>query len=487
MTSRNHPDRLDELLEKLCEDGLDAAEEEDLARLLAEFPQNRTRYLEYLELHSALWQGPSTDRVKLPVALDRAYTMLGSAVSGVSDVASGDASPRDPLRPSAPAQRTQARPSPLLVRLYRRAAGTGFNGRRAITTAAAVIAVAVLIAIYYFGGSPRGSTVAWADVVTRAGQVDYAHVYYFKSRQGKLGLHFEGWYDRGRLVMRGSRGETNYDDGQVLQGFDARGMRTTRKPSLFADGGAFLEVFTGGLLSERNPQFNQQIPVSVSADFLIYSFDPLPRDRDFGDSVHITVGKDSLLPIQVRFSHKDGDYDLIVFDYQAPRKPVEFFEPPTAGLPNGQAEILLDADATSIDLQAAPGLKRAVVRLFAKYDGPADQFPSDYVQGDLLSADFARALSKDLRKTYERRGGPVFRLEVSFITAEGYRSATHQSIALWLNEAGQCGTGAEHGGLAGWPDGKYRNIRFSPLIRPTDRENVYVVEIRCALETEAQQ
>jgi hypothetical protein len=31
------------------------------------------------------------------------------------------------------------------------------------------------------------------------------------------------------------------------------------------------------------------------------------------------------------------------------------------------------------------------------------------------------------------------------------------------------------------PESKYRNIKFSPLLKSTDREDAYIVEIRCWL------
>ena len=89
-----------------------------------------------------------------------------------------------------------------------------------------------------------------------------------------------------------------------------------------------------------------------------------------------------------------------------------------------------------------------------------------------------------MRKKYEKKGGPIFRLEVSFVTDEGYRSGTNDIIVLRLNEAGQCGVGSASGGLDGWPDGKYRNIKFSPLLKSTDREDTYIVEISCWLRPE---
>jgi hypothetical protein len=92
-------------------------------------------------------------------------------------------------------------------------------------------------------------------------------------------------------------------------------------------------------------------------------------------------------------------------------------------------------------------------------------------------------VSEKVRKKYEKKGGPVFRLDVSFVTDEGYESATLDFLAVWLNEAGKCGVGAKSGGgdLDGWPDGKYRNIRFSPSLKSTDEKDTYIVEIRCWL------
>lgn len=42
---------------------------------------------------------------------------------------------------------------------------------------------------------------------------------------------------------------------------------------------------------------------------------------------------------------------------------------------------------------------------------------------------------------------------------------------MGLNEAKHCGLGSDN-----WPDGKYRNIRFSPLLKPTDTEGDLIDE-----------
>jgi hypothetical protein len=351
-----------------------------------------------------------------------------------------------------------------------------------LAAAAAVIIIAVLAGIHYFGGSTDLANIAWGEVIRRTAQVDNVHVYWLKSRGDVLFRQFEAWYAHGKLVMRGDKGGMSYDDARTRQSFDEQGRRTTKEPSFFAEGRTLFELFTAGLLSEKNEQFNEQTPINVGDDFLIYQFDPSGDDSEWIESIFITVGKNSLLPVQVKVYHKDGDYDLVMFDYEAPEKPPEFFEPPAVEPPNGTGEVVLDGEEVTIDIEGAPGIKQAIVRLHDKYDGPSDQFPLDYIRSNRLAPDFCRAVSERVRKDYEERGGPIFRIEVSFVTDEGYRSGTNDIIVSRLNEAGQCGVGSESGDLDDWPDGKYRNIRFSPLLKPTDREDIHTVEIRCWLK-----
>jgi len=347
--------------------------------------------------------------------------------------------------------------------------------------AAAIIIVAVLIGVNYLGGSPDGSTVAWANVATRVAQVDYVHVYIVKSRGENFFGHGEAWHAGGRTVVRGNDGSLIYDDGLIQQCFDSRGMLTVRKPSILANGQTFLEFFSGGFLSDSDLQLNERVPTRVGEDFLIYTFDPPPGSK-WRDTTSITVGRNSLLPIQVKVYVDDEDYDLFVFDYEAAEKPPEFFVPPVIDTPNGAAQVVLDGQDVVMDLDGAPGLKQAIVRLHARYDGPADQFPSDYFASDHHSPEFCKSVNEKWRRTYQERGGPVFRCTVSFITDEGYPSFTNDLILLRLDEATQCGVGAgSGGGLDDWPDGKYRNVRFSPWLKPTDTEDIYIVEMRCRI------
>ena len=335
--------------------------------------------------------------------------------------------------------------------------------------AAAVIIIGVLIGMNQFGGSIDGSSVAWANVGEHIAQVDYVHVYYLKCRDNVLKSDFEAWYDHGKMVMQ--KGGMSYDDGRTLQSFDEHKRRVGKEPSFFAKGQTFFEVFTVGLLSEKNEQFNQQMPANVGDDFLIYEFDP-PVDGDFLESVFITVGKNSLLPIQMKIYHKDGDYDMIMFDYEALEKLPDFFEPPTVSSANAAGEVVLDGEEVILNIEGAAGLKQVIVRLHDMYNGPVEQLPSAYRQ----------KVHHLFPRTYKKKGGPVFRLDATFMTDEGYLSATNDVIVLWLNEATNGGVGSEDGGgLEDWPDGKYRNIKFSPMLKPTDREDVYIVEISCWL------
>ena len=319
--------------------------------------------------------------------------------------------------------------------------------------AAAVIIIAISFGIKLIGG-PDMANIAWGNVISRVAQADYVHCYYFKSRSNDFIRHFEAWYAHGKLVLRGDKGDMSYDDGQMEQGFDEHGRRITKGPSRFAEGQTFFEVFTAGLLSDKNGQFSQQTPTNVGDDFLIYKFDPLRRDRDFGESIFITVGKNSLLPVQLKFYHKDGDYDLIMFDYEASEKPPEFFEPPTVGSANCGGEVVLDGEEVVFNIEGAPGLKQAIVRLH--------------------------------NKSYDSDDVPTFSLEVVFIVEEGFTSMVYPPnfIRVKLNEAMQCGVGPPTGdSFDDWPDGQYRNIRFSPLVKSTDREDTYIVEISCWIKT----
>jgi len=310
-----------------------------------------------------------------------------------------------------------------------------------LAVAAAIIIVAITGILEF-----NKPSVAWAEVTNRINQVDYGHMYYFKSR----GKEFEGWHAHGKTLQRVHNGHAIYDDGRTWQRFNGYGTLVTRTPSVFPDGRTFLEKFSGGLLSDKNEQFNKQIPVRVGEDFLIYTFGPRPSESDWMENIVITVGRNSLLPIQMKFCSKTGDYDLLIFDYEAPEKPTEFFKMPVITPANGAGEVLLDGQEVMIGITDAPDLKTAVVRLHSK--------------------------------SVDDSGEVSFSVNITFITKDGFRSHTMDITDFKPDEAKMCGTGGP-GGLENWPDGKYRNIRFSPWLKPTDSEDKYIVEIRCRVLT----
>jgi hypothetical protein len=367
-----------------------------------------------------------------------------------------------------------------------------FNIRRKIMknpitklAAAAVIIIAISFGIKLIGG-PDVANVALGNVIRQTSQVDYVHVYWFKSRGNDFFRQFEAWYAHEKLVRRGDKGGMTYDDGQTQQTFDEQGRLFGKEPSLFAEGKTFFELFSADLLSDKNEQLSRQIPTKVGDDFLIYEVDP-PGDwngSEWIEKISVTVGKNSLLPVQMKIFEKDSDdYDLVMFDYEASEKPPEFFVPPTVGPANGRGEVVLDGQEVVLNIEGAPGLKQAVVRLYDKYNGPAEQFPLDYISVERHSPEFCKAVSEKVSKKYKKKGGPVYRLDVSFVTDEGYESGTLDFLTVWLNESGKGGVGAKSGGgdLDEWPDGKYRNIKFSSSLKSTDEEDTYIVEIRCWL------
>jgi hypothetical protein len=329
-------------------------------------------------------------------------------------------------------------------------------------TAAAVIIALVIIGVYQFG--TNGSAIAWGNVTARIAKVDFVHFYELRCDQEGLVAVCEGWHAHGKTMRLNTFGNTSYDDGQMEQGFDKHKVRTGKRRSDLADGRTFFEVMSKDLLSTDNDQFNQQKPVNVGGDFLVYRFEPQEEQRSWLKGTSVTVGRNSLLPIQIK-THYDAfygkGYELVIFDYEETQKPAEFFEPPTASeAPHGKSRIVLDGEEVTMEIKGAPGIKEAVVRLYDKYNGPSDGLPAYW------------------RERYAADGGTVYKLDVTFITEEGYRSKTNDKIILWPNEGMKCGVGDYN-----WPDGKYRNIVFTPVLRPTDKDNTFTVEINCWLRT----
>jgi len=345
---------------------------------------------------------------------------------------------------------------------------------------AAAIIVVVIIGVDQL--STNGAAVVWGNVAAHAAKVYFVHFYELRCDQNGLVAVCEGWHAHGKTMRLNTFGTASYDDGQIEQEYDRHNVRIGKGRSELADGQSFFEVMSKDLLSTDNDQFNQQKPTNAGGDFLVYRFEPIGEQRHWLKGTSVTVGRNSLLPIQIK-TYYDAfygrGYELVIFDYEEAEKPVEFFEPPTISkAPHGKSQIVLDGEEVRMEIKDSPGIKEAIVSLHDKYDGPSDQFPLDYIRSDRHGPEFCRGVSEKARQKYEEKGGPIFRLQVSFVTDEGYKSTINDIITLWLNEGTKCGLGADN-----WPDGKYRNIVFTPVLRPTDKENEFTVEISCWLRT----
>jgi len=354
------------------------------------------------------------------------------------------------------------------------------NSRITKLAAAAVIIAAIFVSFDQL--NTNGSSIAWAKITRRIAQVDYVHFYELRCDQNGLVAVCEGWHAHGKTMKLNTFGGTSYDDGQIEQEYDRHNVRTGKGRSELADGRTLFEVMSKGLLSTDNDQFNQQKPINVGGDFLVYRFEPSEEQRDWLKGTSVTVGRNSLLPVQIK-TYYDAfygkGYELVIFDYEEAQKPMEFFKPPTVSeAPHGKNRIVLDGEVVRMEIKDSPGIKEAIVHLHDKYDGPSKQFPLDYIRSDRHGPEFCRGVSERVREQYEEKGGPVFRLKVSFVTNEGYESATNDLITVWLNEGTRCGVGDYN-----WPDGKYRNIVFTPVLKPTDKEDTFIIEISCWLRT----
>lgn len=338
-------------------------------------------------------------------------------------------------------------------------------------TAAAVIIIAVLVGLNLIGG-PDVENLSWADVASQINDVHYVHFYEVSNREDDFPAIREGWYAHGKLRSRSCGGFSSYgayqtfDDGQEWMVFDRHNNITCLGESHLARHQDFFEAIAGGgMLSLDFSQFSSRTPALVESDFLIYDFDP-PEEADWIDKISVTVGRKSLMPMQIKTYYKVekwySTHDLLLFDYEEPEKPAEFFQPPTETKPpHGVGQVVLGGDAVEIELRNAPGIKSAEVRLHTKFDGPVEDISPPY------------------RERYTLVDGPVYFMEITFVLDEGYRSITSKKCPLWLDQ----GVKAALGNQDNWPDGKYRNIRFTPVLRATDNENVFMLELSCWLRT----
>jgi hypothetical protein len=331
--------------------------------------------------------------------------------------------------------------------------------------AAAVIIIAALIGMNQFGGSIDVTSVAWGEIVRNIADVDFLHYYEVTNPKDGFPNIREGWYSSGKMKSRSCGGYSSYgayqsiDDGKTWSQFDRHNNVTVLAASNTAKYNNIFEVLTDGELSFDYSQFQDKIPTQVGSDFLIYDFEP-PAEADWIEKISVTVGRNSLMPIQIKTYYKTEQWysisQLILFDYEEPPKPIDFFNPPAETKPpHGIGRVVLGGEEVEIGLHDAPGIKKAIVRLHTKFDGPAEDLLIPY------------------RQRYKIEGVPMYFMEITFIIDEGYRSNTMENCPLWIDK----GVKAALGKKEIWPDKKHRNIRFTPVLRVTDKEDEFLLEL----------
>lgn len=340
--------------------------------------------------------------------------------------------------------------------------------------AAAVIIVAVYLGALQFGAQVGSGNVAWGQIVSRINDVDYLHFYQVENpkRENSFPGIREGWYANGktRTISCGGFGSyggyQSFDDGKTWRVFDRHNNMTGLGKSYLARHSNIFEGFTDGILPFDISQYRDQIPVSIGSDFLIYDFVPEGEESEWIERISVTVGRNSLMPIQIKTYYKTQVWysasDLVLFDYEEPPKPEEFFSPPTKiKPPHATAQLVLGGDEVEIEVHDSAGIKKAIVRLHTKFDGPTEELLIPY------------------RERYTLTGQPMYFMEITFVIDEGYRSNTSSNCPLWLDQ----GVKAALGRQDTWPDRKYRNIRYTPVLRATDKEDVFTLELSCWLRT----
>jgi len=312
--------------------------------------------------------------------------------------------------------------------------------------AAAVIIVAVILGFTFTGG-PDIASVTWANVTTNAQQVNYVHFYELKFRKNRINNSLEGWLANGKVLAKKDNGTTFYDDGKTETVIDRHGEQIRKGPSDLGNikGLKFFEKITQGLMQYENVDILKQVPSHVGDDFLIYRFGPPERMKEWVESVSITVGRNSLLPVQMKIYRKDelDAYDLYIFDYEASKKPTEFFDVQSISkLSTGKAEAVLGGEEVIIDISDSPGIKAVAVCIYSKYF---------------------------------KNMGHLNVFDVAVITTEGFRRVTYRQIPWQLDKKIKFSTGdSKH-----WPDKKFRAVTQQFILKSTDKKDTYLVEASC--------
>jgi len=334
-------------------------------------------------------------------------------------------------------------------------------GKLAIAT---TLVMAVLLGINQFGGSIDGASVAWAEVVRRIEQVDHLHFYYIETEPNGYSSIREGWYAHGKIRTSQYDAEQTIDNGRIWVVVDEHNNVIKKGKSRLAEYENIYDVLTKDILSYRFSQFDDKTPVSVGSDFLIYEFDTQGDKAAWIDKITVTVGRNSLMPVQIKTYFRKGKWStnhLLVFDYEAPQKPEAFFALPTvAKSPHGVGRIALGGEEVAVELQNTPGIEKAIVRLRMASKGSAEKLIAKYYEDN------------------EPVGDPITFMEITFVTVEGDRSKTIECpLGLGQGLKGILGMAQARS------DNEHRYIVFTSLLRATGQDNVFKLELSCWLKT----
>lgn len=186
----------------------------------------------------------------------------------------------------------------------------------------------VFIGIWSYG--PYGNSVAWAEVGQKMEMVQQVQFYKFAFKNGvprgtKPSDFTKGTYRYGQIESFYADGTRLIDDGQKSQVLDSEGGILAERESEYEgitridNMNSLFEVLTKGLLQCQQSQVDHPKPVEIGDDFLVYSFLPSGSFESWLDSIVITVERNSLLPIQMKFYYNEEGYpgreDIYFFEY----------------------------------------------------------------------------------------------------------------------------------------------------------------------------
>lgn len=193
------------------------------------------------------------------------------------------------------------------------------------TFAAASVLLIAMMGFYAIISNFDSTTLAWSKVKNNFEQIEFLHYYCFEIKNSSSQKHTEGWYINGKIYEKDdTQNLLTVDDGvaRITYNYDGNTVKTENtgieNPAVFKESFSIFEKITKGLLRYNDDEILNQIPFFVGKDFLIYRFNAPKNMNGWIESVNITVGKNSKLPVQMKIYQKESpdDYWFYIFDYE---------------------------------------------------------------------------------------------------------------------------------------------------------------------------